>query len=56
MIHVFPDGANRWGCSQWVGNDVQGDYDRHVAEEVVRFVDERYRTIPTAAARGLVGA
>jgi S-formylglutathione hydrolase FrmB len=56
MIHVFPDGANRWGCSQWVGNEVQGDYDRYVAEEVVRFVDERYRTIPSVASRGLVGA
>lgn len=56
MIHVFPDGANRWGCSQWVGNDVQGDFDRYVAEEVVRFVDERFRTEPSIEARGLVGA
>jgi S-formylglutathione hydrolase FrmB len=56
MIHAFPDGASRWGCSQWVGNDVQGDYDAYVAEEVVRFVDERYRTLPAAASRGLVGA
>jgi len=56
MIHVFPDGANRWGCSQWVGNDVQGDYDRYVAEEVVHLVDGRYRTIPSPEGRGLVGA
>jgi hypothetical protein len=56
MLHVFPDGPNRWGCSQWVGNDVQGDYDRYVAEEIVRLVDQRYRTIPSPEGRGLVGA
>jgi S-formylglutathione hydrolase FrmB len=55
MLHVFPDGANRWGCSQWVGNGVQGDYDRYVAEEVVPFVDARYRTVPAPEARGIVG-
>jgi S-formylglutathione hydrolase FrmB len=55
-IVVFPDGSNRWGCSQWVGNPVQGDYDAYVAEEIVGYVDRTFRTIPDRASRGLTGS
>lgn len=45
-ILVLPDCFTRLGGSQYVNSSATGDYADHVAEELVRFVDERYPTSP----------
>jgi S-formylglutathione hydrolase FrmB len=56
LIVVMPDGWSRWGCSQWVDSPLNGAFERYVVEEVVPFVDARFRTLPTAASRGVCGS
>lgn len=55
MIVVMPDGWSRWGCSQWVDSPVNGNFERYVTEDVVHYVDRRYRTIPSRDSRGVFG-
>ena len=55
MILVMPDGSNRWGCSQWVDSGVNGNYAKYVAEDVVNFVDAKYRTVPARTHRMVAG-
>src|SRR6266536_4784116 len=55
MIVVMPDGTSRYGCGQWVDSPVTGNFERFVVNEVVAFVDARYRTIPSARSRGVFG-
>lgn len=54
-ILVAPDACNRWGGSQFLDSSASGRYQTHVADEVVSFVEKRYRTIPERASRGVVG-
>ena len=56
MIVVIPDGWSRWGCGQWVDSPVTGNYEQYVIQDVIGFVDATYRTIPTAASRGVFGS
>ena len=55
MIVVFPDGSNEYGGSFYASSPATGDFERFVADELPAFIDSHYRTIPTAAARGLMG-
>jgi S-formylglutathione hydrolase FrmB len=55
MIVVMPDGWSSWGCGQWVDSPVTGNFEQYVIHDVVAFVDKTYRTIPTAAGRGVFG-
>lgn len=54
-ILVYLDGFTRYGGSQFVDSPGTGRYHTHVTEELVPFVDSRYRTLPEAAHRGLSG-
>lgn len=54
-ILVAPDCMTRWGGSQFIDSAATGPYQRYVVEEVIPFVDERYRTIPERASRAVVG-
>jgi len=55
MIVVIPDGNSRYGCGQWVDSPVTGNFEHYVVDDVVAFVDARYRTIPNAQSRGVFG-
>jgi pimeloyl-ACP methyl ester carboxylesterase len=55
MIVVMPDGWSRWGCSQWVDSPVNGNFEHYVTEDIVEYVDSRYRTIPASDSRGVFG-
>lgn len=55
VILVMPDGWSRFGCSQWVDSPVTGRFEQYVSHDVVAHVDATYRTIPEAAARGIMG-
>lgn len=54
-ILVSPDCMTRWGGSQFIDSAATGPYQRYVVEEVLPFVDARYRTIPKREARAVVG-
>src|SRR3954452_9245844 len=55
MIVVMPDGWSSYGCVQWVDSPVTGNFEQYVIRDVVPFVDNAYRTIPTPASRGVFG-
>jgi len=54
-ILVSPDCMTRWGGSQFVDSTTLGPYQRYLVEEVLPFVDGRYRTIAAREGRAVVG-
>jgi hypothetical protein len=52
---VFVDCWTSYGGSQFIDSPGTGRYGEYLCEEVVSFVDERYRTLPEAAHRGITG-
>lgn len=55
MIIVIISGTNTLGGSLYVNSPVAGNWDDFVTQDVVRYVDERYRSIPNPASRGIGG-
>jgi enterochelin esterase-like enzyme len=55
FILVGINGTNKLGGSFYADSPVTGGWEKHVAEEVVRYVDENYRTIAKPESRGLTG-
>jgi S-formylglutathione hydrolase len=55
MIVVMPDGFTRFHGSMYSNSVVTGDWEDFIAHELVAYVDGHYRTLPTAASRGLAG-
>lgn len=55
MILVMPDCFTRYGGSQYLDSSATGRYATHVAEELVRWVDGAFRTLPDRGHRGVVG-
>lgn len=52
---VLPDAIDRWGGSQFIDSTATGRYQQYLADEVVPFVDARYRTIPERSGRAIAG-
>ena len=52
---VFVDAWTSLGGSQFVDSPGTGRYGSYLCDEVVAFVDERYRTLAAAAHRGVMG-
>ncbi len=55
MIVVIPNGRNQLGGSFWVDSPVTGNWSRHIVDDVVPSIDQRYPTIPEQGSRGLAG-
>jgi enterochelin esterase family protein len=55
MIVVMPDCFTRLGGSQYINSTATGRYEDYLIEEIVPFVDARFRTIPKAGARAVMG-
>ncbi len=55
LIVVMPDCWTRFGGSQYINSSALGRYEDYLIEEVIPFVDARYRTLPEAAHRGVMG-
>lgn len=55
MIVVMPDGWSKFGCSMWVDSPATGRFKQYVVEEVVAYVDSRFRTLATRDSRGILG-
>jgi S-formylglutathione hydrolase FrmB len=54
-VLVWVDAWTSLGGSQFVDSPGTGRYHTHIVEELVPFVDSRYRTLPEAAHRGIAG-
>jgi enterochelin esterase family protein len=54
-ILVLVDGFTRYGGSQYRNSIYNGRYEDYVVQDVVAFVDERYRTLAEPGARGIAG-
>lgn len=54
-ILVLPDAINRWGGSQFIDSTATGPYQSYLADEIVDFVDQHYRTLPVARSRAVAG-
>ena len=55
VIVVMPNAFNAFQGSMYSSSATIGDWERFVAEELVAFVDKRYRTIARRDSRGLAG-
>ena len=55
MILVAVSGDNALGGSFYVDSPVSGHWASAIVDDVVPAVDDRYRTLPTAASRGIGG-
>jgi S-formylglutathione hydrolase FrmB len=55
MIIVMPNAFNRFSGSFYVNSTTEGNWEDFIAHDLVEFVDHRYRTIATAASRGIAG-
>jgi len=55
MILVMPNGMNAYGGSMYSNSVTTGNWEGYVAEDLVAYIDQNYRTIPSRDARGLAG-
>lgn len=55
MIVVMPNAYNRFKGSMYSSSVTIGDWETFIAEELVAFIDDSYRTIAQPSARGLAG-
>lgn len=55
MIVVMPDCFTRLGGSQYINSTATGRYEDYLIEEIVPFVDARFRTRAEAGARAVMG-
>lgn len=55
MILALPDCFTHLGGSQYVNSSGLGRYEDHIVQELVPAVDERFRTLPGARHRGVMG-
>lgn len=55
MIVVAPDAQNVYGGAFYTNSPVTGRWEDFIAQELVKYIDDKYRTIPVAAARGIAG-
>lgn len=55
FIIVMPDGANALHGSVWTNSATTGDWETYLTRDVVRYVDQHYRTIRRGPSRGVAG-
>ena len=55
MIVVMPDCFTYFGGSQYINSSATGDYENYLAQEIVAFVDDNFRTINSRDARAVIG-
>jgi len=55
MIVVMPNGNNALGGSFYTNSATTGNWDDFIANELVAYIDKKYRTLPRPESRGLAG-
>ncbi len=54
-ILVMPDGSTRYGGSQYLNSPATGRYEDYIIQDLVPYIDRKYRTKAGAAHRGVDG-
>jgi len=54
-ILVMPSALNAYGGNQYGNSPLIGDYPAFIAEDLVSYIDSKYRTIADRGARGIAG-
>ncbi|WP_163322630.1 alpha/beta hydrolase [Draconibacterium mangrovi] len=54
-IIVMPDAQTKYGPSLYVNSTVEGNYEDYIVNELVSFIDQKYRTIPHFNWRAISG-
>jgi len=52
---VMADASNLFGLSYYTNSPTHGDFETFITKELVRFVDQHFRTIPNHKGRALIG-
>ena len=55
MIMVFPDGKNKVGGCWYTNSAVSGNWEDFVVNDLVKYIDQNFRTLPFAMSRGIAG-
>ncbi len=55
MIIVMPDERTKWFGSFYVNSSATGNWEDFTVKDLVSFVDRKYRTLASAASRGVAG-
>lgn len=55
MILVIASGDSKMGGSFYVNSPVTGNWENHIVNDVVGYVDSHFRTLPQAESRGITG-
>ncbi len=55
MILVMPDASNKFSGSFYTNSVTTGNWEDFITRDLVSFIDKKYRTMPNAASRGIVG-
>jgi S-formylglutathione hydrolase len=55
MILVMPNCMNRYGGCMYSNSVTAGDWESYLADDLVSYVDQNYRTLATRESRGLAG-
>jgi S-formylglutathione hydrolase FrmB len=55
MIVVMPDAYNRYLGSHYANSVLNGNWADFISQELVRYIDATYRTVPSPSSRGLAG-
>ena len=55
MIVVMPDCFTAYGGSQYINSTATGNYEGYLANEIVPFIDENFRTINDRTSRAVMG-
>jgi enterochelin esterase-like enzyme len=56
LLVVVPKAEGHYGEASFYTNSVTGNWEKFVTRDLVHYVDQRYRTLPRAASRGIAGA
>ncbi len=55
MIIVMPNAFNRYGGSFYANSSVAGNYEDYIIQDLVEFIDSKYRTLPQRESRAIGG-
>ena len=55
LLVVMPDGGNKYGGGFYRNSPVSGHWGDYIADDLVSFIDERFRTLSASDSRAIVG-
>lgn len=55
LIVVLPNGGNKYGGGFYRNSPVSGHWADYIADDLVSFIDKKYRTLPDQDSRAIVG-